>query len=328
MASRTISPEARKPLVMHHPEIIWLRTFMQGDDWDSRKVIVAIPAYNSEVTIGSLVLRAQKHADHVIVIDRGSSDNTAEVVRLAGATLIQGCRNDENGKGIRDSFAFARRAGADILVLMDGDAPDSLEEISRQIRPILEGKADFVNGSLPVERKRSGDRKPRCLRPGREALALMRNVIRRRRIAATQNGFRAFSRKMFGCFTFSQLSTVSDVEALEIAEPNTWRKQVLFNGRSSTGRPAIDPFSRGTTGFNGMRGRLFRESTARLFCALGAGMILLGAGCIFLLMNHFNATHILGVEYGVGSMIFAFPGLALAYNGVMLRSALGIGKGK
>lgn len=328
MASLTTSPGARAPLVMHQPEIIRRQTHSPADAIDSRKVMVAVPAYNREVTIGSIVLRARAHADHVIVIDNGSADNTTEVARLAGATVISARKNEENGKGIRDAFEFARRAGADVLVLIDGDALNYLEEIPQQIRPILEDKADFVNGLPPVKKGRSGDRKSHYPSRGRDVLMLATNLVRGRRVVSMQNGFRAFSRKMFDCFTFSQVSTVTDTEALDIAEANMKRDQLPRYSRSGPNRPAIDPFSGGTGGFNGPVGRLFRESPARLFCAIGAGMILFGAGCIFMLMNDFNATHNIGVEYGIGSMIFTFPGLLLFFDGMMLRSVFGIGKGK
>ena len=48
-------------------------------------IITAIlPAYNEEISIGSMVLRTKKHVDNVIVIDDGSSDNTSKVAELAG----------------------------------------------------------------------------------------------------------------------------------------------------------------------------------------------------------------------------------------------------
>ena len=50
-----------------------------------RKVTLILPAYNEEVSIGSIILRSKEHADRVIVIDEGSTDRTDEVAGLAGA---------------------------------------------------------------------------------------------------------------------------------------------------------------------------------------------------------------------------------------------------
>lgn len=52
-----------------------------------RKVTLILPAYNEEVSTGSITLRSKQHADQVIVIDEGSTDRTAEVAELAGAEI-------------------------------------------------------------------------------------------------------------------------------------------------------------------------------------------------------------------------------------------------
>ena len=48
-------------------------------------ITAILPAFNEEISIGSVVLHAKQHVDHVIVIDDGSIDRTSEVAQLAGA---------------------------------------------------------------------------------------------------------------------------------------------------------------------------------------------------------------------------------------------------
>jgi glycosyltransferase involved in cell wall biosynthesis len=55
----------------------------------SRNITLILPAYNEEVSVGSVVLLARRYADRVIVIDDGSSDRTAEVAANAGAEVIR-----------------------------------------------------------------------------------------------------------------------------------------------------------------------------------------------------------------------------------------------
>src|SRR5659263_572788 len=56
----------------------------------SRKGIIAIlPAFNEEISIGSMVLHARDHAEGVIVVDDGSSDRTAEIAAFAVAEVIR-----------------------------------------------------------------------------------------------------------------------------------------------------------------------------------------------------------------------------------------------
>jgi len=52
-------------------------------------IVAILPAFNEEVSIGSVVLRTRKYADRVIVVDDGSSDSTAEVAAMAGAEVLR-----------------------------------------------------------------------------------------------------------------------------------------------------------------------------------------------------------------------------------------------
>ena len=65
------------------------------------KILVAMPAYNEEKYIGSLVLKAKQYADEVIIIDDGSTDHTAEVAQLAGATVIWHQENKGYGAAVQ-----------------------------------------------------------------------------------------------------------------------------------------------------------------------------------------------------------------------------------
>src|SRR5207249_1989741 len=72
------------------------------------KILVAIPAFNEGTTIGSVVLKARQFASEVIVVDDGSSDDTAETAALAGAHVIQHARNLGKGLAIRSAWLYAR----------------------------------------------------------------------------------------------------------------------------------------------------------------------------------------------------------------------------
>src|SRR6266571_8214023 len=107
------------------------------------RIIAAIPAFNEEKTIGSIVIIARRYADRVIVVDDGSEDRTAWVAEEAGATVIQHQRNRGYGAALRSCFNHARTGGCGILVILDGDGQHQPEMIPQVIAPVSYGKADI-----------------------------------------------------------------------------------------------------------------------------------------------------------------------------------------
>jgi glycosyltransferase involved in cell wall biosynthesis len=84
------------------------------DNSDNAKnsITVVIPAYNEGLVIGSVVLNARQYAAHVIVVDDGSSDNTSEIARLAGAKVITLEKNAGKSNAMMIVFARAKEIGS------------------------------------------------------------------------------------------------------------------------------------------------------------------------------------------------------------------------
>lgn len=107
-------------------------------------ITAIIPALNEEISIGTIVLKTKKYADHVIVIDDGSTDDTAEVARIAGADVVKHPENRGKGKALKTGFDLARNNGTEIIVTIDADGQHDPSEISKLILPILAKEADMV----------------------------------------------------------------------------------------------------------------------------------------------------------------------------------------
>jgi glycosyltransferase involved in cell wall biosynthesis len=150
-------------------------------------ITVILPAYNEEVSIGSMVLRTRQYADRVLVIDDGSTDRTAEVAELAGAEVIRHPINRGKGAALRSGFHAAREA--DVIVTMDSDGQHHPSEISKLIAPILEGEADVVNGSRYMNG--NGKNTPRYRRLGQKVLDRATNFSSGLDVTDSQSGFRA-----------------------------------------------------------------------------------------------------------------------------------------
>lgn len=121
-------------------------------------VDVIIPAFNEARSIGRVIADIPRDAiNEVIVVNNGSTDNTAEMARRAGATVlhepIQGY-----GKACLTGIAHCqtRAMPPDIIVFMDGDYSDYPEEMGDLIKPIVENKADLVIGSRALGDRQKG----------------------------------------------------------------------------------------------------------------------------------------------------------------------------
>ena len=82
-------------------------------------VIACIPAYNESKNISNLVQRTKKYATEVIVYDDGSVDNTCELARTAGASVIRSSINKGYGVAIKSLLQAAREKNADIIKKFD-----------------------------------------------------------------------------------------------------------------------------------------------------------------------------------------------------------------
>ncbi len=155
------------------------------------KILVAIPAYNEERYIGSVVLKAHQYADEVIVLDDGSTDDTSEIARLAGATVMRHEENKGYGAAIQSLLAEAKKKNPDILVLLDADSQHNPDEIPSLIKPIISGDSDLVVGS----RKQQKVKIPPYRRIGQRVLSYLSGILSGEKLSDSESGFRVFSRK-------------------------------------------------------------------------------------------------------------------------------------
>ena len=119
----------------------------------TRGIVVLIPAYNEERYIGSVVLKARRYAEAVIVVDDGSTDATAEIAEAAGAVVVRHAENRGKGAALNSGFRRARGLDPQALVVLDADGQHRPEEMGQVLSPILSGEADIVVGSRYLDRR-------------------------------------------------------------------------------------------------------------------------------------------------------------------------------
>ena len=159
------------------------------------KVVVVMPAYNAAKTLHMTYADLpQNVVDLVIVVDDGSSDETARIARDLGLELFIHDRNYGYGANQKTCYREALRAGADIVVMVHPDYqydPTLLPEI---IRPIEEGTADVVLGSrlMGIHPIRQG--MPWWKYYSNRFLTALENWVFGLRLSEYHTGYRAFRR--------------------------------------------------------------------------------------------------------------------------------------
>lgn len=121
-------------------------------------IVVIIPAYNEEQSIGKVIEAIPKDwVQEVIVVNNGSSDKTVEVAFKAGATVVD---QPIPGYGIACltgiSSITSLDSAPDIVVFLDGDYSDYPEELPDIVAPILYDNMDMVIGSRALGDRESG----------------------------------------------------------------------------------------------------------------------------------------------------------------------------
>ncbi|MXZ70247.1 MAG: glycosyltransferase [Acidobacteria bacterium] len=113
----------------------------------SGAVSVIIPALNEEAAIPEVLDEIPEIADRVIVADNGSTDETAELARAAGATVVSEPVRGYGRACLAGLRALPPAGGDDIVVFLDADRSDYPEEMPLLVEPIRRGEADFVLGN-------------------------------------------------------------------------------------------------------------------------------------------------------------------------------------
>jgi glycosyltransferase involved in cell wall biosynthesis len=161
-------------------------------------VLIVIPAFNEAESIADVVreVRGELPAADVLVVDDGSSDDTAPRAAAAGATVARLCVNLGVGGAMRLGYRYARDAGHDVVLQIDADGQHDPRYVSK-LMDALDG-ADLVIGA-----RFAGEGDYRVRGPRRWAMSLLSAVLSRLarcRLTDTTSGFRAANRPTIELF--------------------------------------------------------------------------------------------------------------------------------
>lgn len=177
------------------------------------KLCVVIPALDEEATIEQVINGIPKYiaginAQEIIVVDDGSSDNTAKKATTLGAVVVLHGKNRGVGAAFRTGIQEALRRQADIIVHIDGDGQFNPNDIPTLISPIMNGTADIVTCTRFSDPKKY-PKMPTIKKIGNKIVRYIVNRAVDTKFTDVSCGYRAYSRDsalrltLFSSFTYT-----------------------------------------------------------------------------------------------------------------------------
>ncbi|HMA37744.1 MAG TPA: glycosyltransferase family 2 protein [Chloroflexia bacterium] len=281
------------------------------------RIAIAIPAYNEERFIGSVVIQALCYTPEVVVIDDGSADGTTFIAEQAGARVLRHGVNKGKSEAVNTALAWAREQAIDILVFIDGDGQHEAGEIETLLVPIRAGLADMVIGSRFLSVHSSI---PRYRQVGQHLFTTITNLASNQPVSDSQSGFRAFSRQAIAVlrFTGTGLSVESEMQfqakehQLVIAEVPI---SVIYAEKAKR-----NPVGHGLQILSNLVQLVSQHRPLAFFGLQGLLLLGAGAGMALVTVDIFSTTHVLAMGYALLAVLLLILGILTLFVGLILHA--------
>jgi glycosyltransferase involved in cell wall biosynthesis len=215
---------------------------LEGQNTQQLRLLVAIPCLDEAATISQVIKeipRSMPGVDQVdvLVIDDGSSDNTSNEARSAGAGVLRHPRNRGVGSAFQSAVNYAVEHDYDFMVNIDGDRQFNPQDIPKLVAPVVAGEADMVTASRFVDSAFT-PAMPRVKLVGNHMMSYLISNLVRRKFMDVSCGFRCYSREsllelnLHGAFTYTQ-ETFLDFAAKRMEIKEVPIEVVYFADRKS-----------------------------------------------------------------------------------------------
>ena len=157
-------------------------------------------AYNEAPNLEGVIEDLRSHCDHdLVVVDNGSTDDTAAIARRLAVPCVSHCVNTGQSMGtVKTYFQYAWHHGYDVVCQFDGDGQHDATYLDAIIDPVLEDRADYVIGSRFI--RHEGFQSSATRRLGINLFSLLASRIVGQEITDVTSGFRACGRRVIQFF--------------------------------------------------------------------------------------------------------------------------------
>jgi glycosyltransferase involved in cell wall biosynthesis len=162
------------------------------------RVLIAIPAYNEELTLGEIIGRARACVPEfdLLVVNDGSKDNTDQILKELNVVTATHLANLGYGRAIQTAVKYAIRNDYDALITLDADGQHYPEEIRGLFEEFVNGHWDMLIGSRYINR-RSYSGVPLGRRIGMSLFSTVTKSTTGKRVYDTTSGLKVIGRNVF-----------------------------------------------------------------------------------------------------------------------------------
>jgi glycosyltransferase involved in cell wall biosynthesis len=178
--------------------------------------LAVVPAYNEAASVSQVIGALHERAPEfdVVVVDDGSTDDTAQQARHAGARVLRLPFNLGIGGAVQAGFQFAAEQGYDFMAQVDGDGQHEPSELSKLVAEMNgPDRPDMVCGSRFLTEDHHYPA-PLSRRTGIHIFAALLSVIVSRQVSDPTSGFRLYNRRAIELFARDYPHDYPEVEAV------------------------------------------------------------------------------------------------------------------
>jgi glycosyltransferase involved in cell wall biosynthesis len=163
----------------------------------NKKVVVVMPAYNSEQTIEKTYSEIDRSVvDEVVLVDDASSDRSIEVAKSLPIHVLRHKNNLGYGGNQKTCYSYALSLGADVVVMLHADYQYSPKLLVAMSSMIASGLYDCVLASRILGKEQLSGGMPLYKYVANRSLTFIQNLLCNHKLSEYHTGYRAFSREV------------------------------------------------------------------------------------------------------------------------------------
>jgi glycosyltransferase involved in cell wall biosynthesis len=167
------------------------------------RIVIVLPAYNAARTLEKTYADIPKErVFKIILVDDVSQDQTVEVARALGLSVVIHIQNRGYGGNQKTCYIEALKEGAEVVVMLHPDHQYDSKLVPELVQPILSGKADMVMGSRILNGRALEGGMPFWKYLANRVLTIVENIVFRIKLTDCHSGFRAYSRRLLTTVPF------------------------------------------------------------------------------------------------------------------------------